>query len=36
MTTVTVNGLGQVNNTIQSHDLGNHLAAAFEATSQAR
>jgi hypothetical protein len=29
MTTATVNGLGQVNNTIQSHDIGNHLVAAF-------
>jgi hypothetical protein len=31
MTTVTVNGLGQFNNTIQSHDLGNHLVAALVA-----
>ena len=29
MTTVTVNGLGQFNNTIQSHDVGDHLVAAF-------
>ena len=29
MTTVTVNGLGQFNNIIQSHDVGDHLVAAF-------